>query len=104
MHHHENWGGGGYPEGLAGEAIPLEARIVKLADLYDALRSKRPYKPALDHQETCRIITQGDGRSDPGHLDPGVLRAFIQAASRFDEVYERLRGESPDHVTKETRP
>jgi len=88
--HHERWDGSGYPAGLKGEQIPLSARIMNLADQYDALRNLRVYKPAFDHQKTCNIILQGDGRTLPGHFDPEVLGAFSRIAQRFDEIYERL--------------
>jgi len=89
--HHERWDGSGYPDGLAGEAIPLSARIVALADLYDALRSKRPYKPAFDAEKTYAIITEGDGRTSPSHLDPRVLAAFKASAVEFEATFRELQ-------------
>jgi len=72
-HHHEKWDGSGYPLGLAGDAIPLSARIVAVADVYDALRSQRPYKDALSHREALAIIADGKG----SHFDPVLVDAFM---------------------------
>ena len=89
--HHERWDGSGYPDGLSGEAIPLAARIVMLADQYDALRSKRSYKRAFDAERTYAVLTEGDGRSDPRHVDPRVLAAFRAIRTELDAIHEELR-------------
>ena len=82
--HHEKWDGTGYPLGLAGEAIPIEGRIAAVADVYDALSSKRPYKPAFPLAKCLSIMASERGH----HFDPAVLDAFL---NRIDEVlvYQR---------------
>ena len=86
--HHEKFDGSGYPSGLKGEAIPLAARIVSVADVYDALRQERSYKRSLSHEAAFEIITQGDGRVEPEYFDPKVLEAFRKVADRMKEVFE----------------
>lgn len=89
--HHERWDGGGYPRGLRGDEIPLAARIVTLADIYDVLRCERPYKPPYDHDRAVRVLLEGDDRLQPhGHLDPGLLRLFAEHHPLFDDVWRRV--------------
>jgi len=76
--HHEHWDGSGYPGGLKGAAIPSAARITKLCDTDDTLRSRRPYKPAMDHAAAASTMLLGDSKSMPSHFDPGLV-----AAERF---------------------
>jgi len=91
LNHHERWDGSGYPNGLKGEQIPIEGRIVKLADVYDALRCERPYKPALSHRFAVEVITRGDLRIKPTHFDPKLLDAFRRATPRFAEIHEEMK-------------
>lgn len=90
-YHHEKYDGTGYPEGKKGEDIPLSARIVFIADIYDALRSARAYKPAFSHEKTYEIITLGDGRVNPEHFDPNVLEAFKRIHEDFRSIYDNLK-------------
>jgi putative two-component system response regulator len=88
--HHEHWDGSGYPQGLKGEQIPLPARLMAMADVYDALRSRRPYKQAMDHQSATELINKGDNRILPNHFDPEVLNAFRKQTDSFQEIYATL--------------
>jgi len=99
LNHHERWDGGGYPNGTRGEAIPLAARIMNICDVYDALRSRRPYKPALDHVAALDIITRGDGRTLPSHFDPRILETFRSHHSLFSDIFEAhaKAGDQQDH-------
>ncbi len=82
LYHHENWDGSGYPHALAGEAIPLAARLMAVADVYDALISKRCYKPAYSHDEACGFI-----RSQAGlKFDPIVVQAFLRVEDHFATI------------------
>jgi putative two-component system response regulator len=84
--HHEWWDGTGYPDGLAGDAIPLCARILAVADCYDALRSRRSYKPAIPHDETCALILRDSGK----HFDPAVTAVFSEFGDTFRDVWKQL--------------
>lgn len=93
--HHENWDGSGYPYGLKGEKIPLPGRIVKIADVYDAIRSKRSYKEPMDHGEALRIFREGDERIAPrAHFDPELLAMFFKIEHIFEKIYESLEEKS----------
>lgn len=85
--HHEKWNGTGYPDRLKGEEIPLAARIMAVADVYDALTSKRCYKEAMTHQQAADIISRDSG----SHFDPTVVEAFQEIAAEVDTVRERLQ-------------
>jgi len=87
--HHERFDGSGYPDGLKGEAIPMEGRIAAISDQYDSLRIARPYKSSMSHAEAVQIIMKGDGRTMPVHFDPVILDAFKDAAATFESIFER---------------
>jgi putative two-component system response regulator len=88
LNHHERWDGGGYPNGKRAEAIPLAARIMNICDVYDALRCRRPYKPAFDHRKTVDIITRGDGRTQPEYFEPVILAVFEKNHPLFRDIFE----------------
>jgi response regulator RpfG family c-di-GMP phosphodiesterase len=85
-HHHERWDGTGYPDRLSGADIPLSARLVAVADVYDALRSRRVYKPALAHEAALQIMLEGS----PGHFDPALLPILKRCGPRFNQIHREL--------------
>jgi putative two-component system response regulator len=80
--HHEKWNGTGYPAGLAGEDIPLQGRLMAIADVYDALISERPYKTPMSHERAVSIIKEGSGT----HFDPQLVEVFLSVADRFEQI------------------
>jgi putative two-component system response regulator len=94
--HHEKYDGSGYPYGLNGEEIPLAGRIVALADVYDALTSKRVYKPAYTHEVARSMIVDGRG----SHFDPDVFDAFLANEQAFIDIHNRF-GEDHDESLAE---
>lgn len=93
--HHERWDGSGYPDQLQGEAIPLAARLMAVADVYDALRSVRPYKVAFSHEEAVRMVEEQRGR----HFDPALIDAFLELEGEFSRIAAQLADNQPaSHV------
>ena len=87
-HHHEQWDGNGYPDGLKGDEIPLAARIVAIADVYDALTSRRPYKEAYTHEESVRIM-----KEEASRFDPEIFKVFIDNAIEFNKIKNRFNSD-----------
>ncbi|MAY42869.1 MULTISPECIES: two-component system response regulator [unclassified Neptuniibacter] len=85
--HHEKWDGSGYPRGLSGAEIPLSGRLMAVADVYDALISKRVYKPAFDHKKAKSIILEGRGK----HFDPEIVDAFLRQEHSFVEIAKKFK-------------
>jgi putative two-component system response regulator len=85
--HQEKWDGSGYPEGRSGDAIPLSARLMAVSDVYDALRSRRIYKPAMPHAEAAAILREGRGQ----HFDPDLIDAFCALEAQFEEIAARYQ-------------
>ena len=89
--HHEKWDGSGYPDGLVGDQIPVPARLMALADVYDALISARVYKAAMPHRDAAAIIVEGAGR----HFDPDVVAAFLAIEDEIRDIAARFADEDP---------
>jgi cyclic di-GMP phosphodiesterase len=87
LHHHEFYNGNGYPDGLKGEEVPLTCRIFSLADVYDALVSKRPYKKGYSHEKACEIILDAEG----SHFDPLICAAFRNCEQKFLKIRDNYR-------------
>ncbi|SHF18239.1 PAS domain S-box-containing protein, partial [Marinitoga hydrogenitolerans DSM 16785] len=87
LYHHEKYNGGGYPFNLSGDEIPIEAQIVSIVDIYDALRSKRPYKNALTHEVTMKIILEGDDRTSPKDFNPKILEILNTYSTKIKDIY-----------------
>lgn len=96
--HHEKWDGSGYPDELAGEDIPLSGRIMALADVYDALRSKRPYKEAFSHAQALEIIKKDTG----SHFDPVVVKALLALEPEFAEIRDRMDDSADNFILYES--
>ncbi len=94
--HHERWDGNGYPDGLAGEDIPLPARIMTVADIYDALRSRRIYKPAFSHADSCEIILNSRG----SQLDPLLVDIFYEIQAELEAVFDRMKDSADSFLMK----
>jgi len=94
--HHEKWDGSGYPQGLAGDTIPIPARLMALADVYDALISRRVYKPEMSHAQATHIIVDGRGK----HFDPDVVDAFLAQADEFQSIALRYADSDEELETK----
>jgi putative two-component system response regulator len=97
--HHERFDGGGYPCGLAGDAIPLCARILAVADVYDACTSDRVYRAAMPHDEVVQIIKEGSG----SHFDPAIVAAFVEIADDFRRICEKLADDAESMATASAR-
>jgi HD-GYP domain-containing protein (c-di-GMP phosphodiesterase class II) len=85
-HHHERFDGRGYPDRRAGTDIPLAARMVSICDVYDALRSRRVYKPALSHASALQVILE----ASEGQFDPALVQVFERCASHFDRIFREM--------------
>ncbi len=95
--HHEYWDGTGYPRGLKGEAIPLAARIMTICDVYDGLRSRRPYKTSKSHTDALEVMCNGDQRISPSQFDPQIFDMFMTHHTQFEQIYVEFSRRAPGH-------
>ena len=96
LSHQEKWDGSGYPEGLAGDAIPVSARLMAVADVYDALISRRVYKPAFTHERAVELISEGRGK----HFDPDITDAFMEIREEFRTIAKKF-GDSDSDIARQ---
>ncbi len=96
--HHEKWNGSGYPQGLSGDDIPIAARLMAIADVYDALISRRVYKEGMSHENAVKIMTDGRGI----HFDPDMLDAFLDIQEEFRSIAQRFNDSDADMKKKES--
>jgi putative two-component system response regulator len=96
LSHQEKWNGSGYPEGLSGDDIPLAARLMAVADVYDALISRRVYKDGMPHEKAVQIMTEGRG----SHFDPDMLDAFLDIQEEFRSIAQRFSDSDSDMEKK----
>ncbi len=96
--HHEKWAGSGYPTGIAGDAIPLSARLMAVADVYDALISPRIYKKSMGHDEATQIVIEGKGT----HFDPDIVDAFVDIHAQFRDIALRFADPADSHGSPRT--
>jgi putative two-component system response regulator len=96
LSHQEKWDGSGYPEGLAGDGIPVSARLMAVADVYDALISRRVYKDGMPHEKAVAIMVEGRG----SHFDPDMIDAFLELESEFRTIAERYTDSDLDLAKK----
>ena len=95
-YHQEKWDGSGYPEGLSGDAIPISARLMAVADVYDALISRRVYKDGIPHEKAVSIIREGRG----SHFDPDMVDAFLELEEDFRAIAARYADTDDDMAVK----
>jgi len=94
--HQEQWDGSGYPEGLSGDDIPVSARLMAVADVYDALISRRVYKAPLSHDDAVAVIVEGSG----AHFDPDLVAGFVELESEFRAIAQQFTDSDADIQAK----